>query len=46
MGVPDEVAHGSVRFSLSRETAEAEIEAGVGVVAEAVGRLRGSSASL
>lgn len=46
MGVPDEVAHGSVRFSLSRETTEAEIEAGVGVVAEAVGRLRGSSASL
>lgn len=42
MGVSPEVAHGSVRFSLSKETTEEEVERGVGVVVECVRRLRGS----
>jgi cysteine desulfurase len=42
MGVPEEVAHGSLRFSLSRETTEAEIEEGVQVVVECVAKLRAS----
>lgn len=43
MGVPDAVAHGSVRFSFSRETTDAEMDAAVAVVAacvEHLGRLR------
>ena len=39
MGVPPEVAHGSIRFSLSRDTTEAEIEEAVELVASAVQRL-------
>jgi len=42
MGVPEEVAHGSVRFSLSRETTPAEIEQGAAIVIECVDRLRRS----
>jgi len=42
MGVSPEVAHGSVRFSLSKETTEEEVNRGVGVVVECVRRLRGS----
>lgn len=42
MGVAPEVAHGSLRFSLSRETTEAEVEEAAGVVVECVGRLRES----
>lgn len=41
MGVEPEVAHGSLRFSLSRDTTEAEIEHGAAAVVEAVQRLRG-----
>lgn len=41
MGVPAEVAHGSLRFSLSRETTEAEIDEAADILIEAVRRLRG-----
>ena len=43
MGIAPEVAHGSVRFSLSRETTDEEIEQAIDVVVAAVGRLRRSS---
>lgn len=39
MGVEEEVAHGSVRFSLSRETTEEELGEAVGVVVECARRL-------
>ena len=39
MGIAPEVAHGSVRFSLSRETSREEVERAAGVVAECVGVL-------
>lgn len=42
MGVPPVVAHGSIRFSLSRETTPEEIERGADTVAACVRRLRGS----
>jgi cysteine desulfurase len=42
MGVPEERAHGSLRFSLSRETTAAEVREAVGIVAECVERLRRS----
>ncbi len=45
MGIPAEVAHGSVRFSLSRETTPQEIEQGAQVVAACVARLRESMTS-
>lgn len=40
MGVPEPVAHGSVRFSLSRETRQAELDEAAKRVGEVVGRLR------
>jgi cysteine desulfurase len=46
MGVPEEIAHGSVRFSLSRETTVEEIEEAARVVIASVRTLRGSSASI
>lgn len=47
MGVPEPVAHGSVRFSLSRETTDAEIDDAIELVSAAVTQLgRSSSASL
>lgn len=45
MGVPPELAHGAVRFSLSRETAAEEVDAAVAVVAECVEKLRRSMAA-
>ncbi|MDX9912576.1 MAG: cysteine desulfurase family protein [Phycisphaerales bacterium] len=39
MGVPEALAHGSVRFSLSRDTTREEVERAVEVVAECAGRL-------
>ncbi len=42
MGVEPRVAHGSVRFSIGRETTEGEIEKAIEVIVEAVGKLRGS----
>ena len=43
MGVPDRVAHGSVRFSVSRLTTEDEVGHAIEAVAASVGRLRRSS---
>jgi cysteine desulfurase len=42
MGVDTAVAHGSVRFSLSRETTQAEIDEAVEIVAAVIERLRES----
>lgn len=42
MGVPAAVAHGSVRFSLSKETSEEEVMEGARIVSECVERLRKS----
>jgi cysteine desulfurase len=39
MGVPPEVAHGSIRFSLSRDTTEGEIEEAIGTVVRCVRKL-------
>ena len=36
MGIPEEVAHGSIRFSLSRFTSRQEIEEAVRIIVEAV----------
>jgi len=46
MGLPPEAAHGSIRFSLSRHTTDAEVDEAVRIVVAAVGRLRQSVASL
>jgi len=46
MGVPDELAHGSVRFSLSRDTTEAEIDGALEVIPACVERLRASATSV
>lgn len=46
MGVPPEYAHGSVRFSISRETTESEVDQAVEIIAESVAALRASSRSL
>jgi cysteine desulfurase len=43
MGVPDRVAHGSVRFSVSRLTTEDEVGHAIEAVAASVGRLRRSA---
>lgn len=42
MGVPERVAHGSIRLSLSRETTTAEIEEAIRVITAGVETLRGS----
>jgi cysteine desulfurase len=39
MGVPEAVAHGSVRFSFSRETTDHEISTGVAAIGEVIRRL-------
>ena len=39
MGVPEPIAHGSVRFSLSRQTTQADIDRALDVVPKVVGRL-------
>ncbi len=46
MGVPPEVAHGTLRFSLSRETTNAEVDEAVRIVGECVGRLRASMSAV
>lgn len=43
MGVPPRVAHGSVRFSTSRLTTAAELEAAARIVPECIARLRRSA---
>lgn len=45
MGVPAAVAHGSLRFSLSKETTRDEVEAAAVTVGECVARLRRSMGS-
>jgi cysteine desulfurase len=45
MGVEPEVAHGSLRFSLSKETTEAELDEAARIVIESVRSLRGSLAA-
>lgn len=42
MGIPQEFAHGTVRFSICRETTEADIDAAVRTIAECVAKLRQS----
>lgn len=42
MGVPAEFAHGSVRFSLGRETTSAEVDEAVRIISECARRLRES----
>ncbi|MEM9753619.1 MAG: cysteine desulfurase family protein [Planctomycetota bacterium] len=39
MGIPETLAHGSVRFSLCRMTTKDEIDAAIPIVAQVVGRL-------
>ena len=46
MGVPERLAHGSLRFSLCRHTSEQDIERGADIVAESVRVLRGSSSAV
>ena len=43
MGLPETLAHGSVRFSLSRLTTENEVREAAAIVTECVQRVRGSS---
>jgi cysteine desulfurase len=43
MGVPERVAHGSLRFSVSRLTSAAEVDHAVEAVAASVARLRRSA---
>lgn len=45
MGIPAELAHGSIRFSLSRETTDAEIDEAIVRVSSAIARLRTSTSS-
>jgi cysteine desulfurase len=45
MGIPPRLAHGSIRFSLSRETSEREIDRTVEIVTDVVARLRSSLAT-
>lgn len=40
MGIPEKVAHGSVRFSMCRFTTQAELDQAVAAIPEVVGRLR------
>lgn len=46
MGVPLDHAHGSVRFSVSRDTSDDEIDEALRVIPECVQRLRSSAPSL
>ncbi len=46
MGVPERFAHGSIRFSLSRETTASEIDDTIAIVARSVHRLQASSSAL
>ena len=46
MGVPPEVAHGSIRFSLSRYTTDAEIDKVIEVLPQVITKLRKVSANV
>ncbi|MFN9131527.1 MAG: aminotransferase class V-fold PLP-dependent enzyme, partial [Phycisphaerales bacterium] len=43
MGVPPELAHGSVRFSLSRHTTSFDIDRAIEIIVASVSRLSGST---
>lgn len=45
MGIPEPLAHGSIRFSLSRDTTDAEIDEAIEIVVAAATQLGRSSAS-
>jgi len=45
MGIAPEVAHGSVRFSLSRDTTASEVEDAIDRVTNSIARLRASSSA-
>jgi cysteine desulfurase len=40
MGIPDHLAHGAVRFSLSRHTTQADIDRALAVLPGVIERLR------
>ncbi len=40
MGIPDPIAHGAIRFSLSRFTTDADIDAALAILPGVIGRLR------
>lgn len=46
MGVPPELAHGSIRFSISRETTAEELDEAVEVIAASIARLRSNLAAV
>ena len=46
MGIPPEAAHGSVRFSISRETTKEELDQVADIVPEAIGKLRKSMSTV
>ncbi len=46
MGIPPEVAHGSVRLSLSRFTTPAEIERAISIIPECIAKLRRGMAAV
>lgn len=46
MGVSPELAQGSVRFSISRDTAEKEIDQAVGIIGEVIAKLRATLAEV
>lgn len=46
MGVPEAQAHGSLRFSLSRETTDDEIDEALSIIPACVERLRASASSV
>ena len=46
MRIPTEFAHGTLRFSISRETTEDEVDRAVPVIAECVARLKRSMGEL
>lgn len=43
MKIPDDVVRGGVRFSLSRDNTEEEVEAALAIVSDVMARLRGST---
>ena len=46
MGIPPELAHGSIRFSLSRETTEEEIDRALEIIPAVIDKLRASMLSV
>lgn len=42
MGIDEPIAHGSVRFSLSRDTTDQEIDEAIAIIPQVIGKLRGS----